>query len=137
MRRATMAAAALALGLACGKDPVSYSAPVGISLAARAQDVTAGQVSVVKNVNTENGNPCGAYVHAAQQALGHPPSVIQVSSVTLLLSSSSTGVTGLEQVFSGTATVSFVLNGSGHVFPVAAVAGPSGAGPLNMPLLSP
>jgi hypothetical protein len=137
MRRAWMAVAALALGLACGKDPVSYSGPVGISLNARSNDVTGGLLSVSKNVNTETGNPCGAYVHAAEQALGHAPSAIEVASVTLALQPSSTGVTGLEQVFGGTATVSFVLNGSGSVFPVAAVASPSGAGPVAMPLLPP
>src|SRR5512137_32949 len=116
MRRAMMAVAALALGLACGKDPVSYSGPVGISLSARSNDVTGGNLSVDKNVNTETGNPCGAYVHAAEQALGHVPAVIQVQSVTLALQPGSTGVTGLQQVFGGTATVSFVLNGSGNVF---------------------
>ena len=137
MRRAMMAVAALALGLACGKDPVSYSGPVGISLTARSNDVTDGNISVDKNVNTETGNPCGAYVHAAEQALGHVPSAIQVQSVTLALQPNSTGVTGLQQVFGGTATVSFVLNGSGTVYPVAAVANPSGAGPVAMPLLTP
>ena len=118
--------------ISCGSDPVSYSAPVGISLDAKSTDVTAGQISVDKNITTESGNPYGAFTNAAVQKLGRDPSRIAVTSATLVLESSSTGVTILQQVFGGTATVSFQMNGSRAVHPVASVASPSGAGPLGM-----
>lgn len=132
MRRIIAATIVASLGLACGKDPVSHSAPVGISLDAKSSDVNAGQVSVDKNVNTESGNPYGAFTNAAVQALGRSPSRIEVRSATLALESTSTGVTGLELVFGGAATVSFQMNGSSVVYPVASLASPSGAGPAAL-----
>jgi len=123
-------AAALLAG--CGSDPVSYSAPVGISLDARSGDVVAGAISADKNVNTESGNPYGAFANAAVQALGRNPSRIAVTSATLELESSSTGVPSLQEVFAGTVSIGFVMNGSSTVYPVASVVNPTGAGPVAM-----
>jgi hypothetical protein len=130
--RALLAPLSAALLAACGSDPVSYSAPVGLSLDARSGDVVGGSISADKNVNTESGNPYGAFVNGAVQALGRAPSRIAVTSATLELESSSTGVASLQEVFAGTVTLGFVMNGSSTVYPVASVASPTGAGPVAL-----
>jgi hypothetical protein len=132
MRRHLSILSAAVLLASCGSDPVSYSAPVGISLDAKSADVTTGQVSADKNITTESGNPYGAFTNAAVQKLGRDPSRIAVNSATLVLESSSTGVTGLQQVFGEAATVSFQMSGTRRLYPAASVPGPSGAGPVSM-----
>ncbi len=117
---------------ACGGGAVGYSAPVGISLDAKSGDVASGRIEIDKNVNTENGNPYGAFTNAAAQKLGRVPGRIAVTSATLTLEPSSTGVTALEQVLGGATSVSFQMNGSGNAFPVATLATPSGVGPQAM-----
>jgi hypothetical protein len=47
--------------------------------------VVGGQISVDKNISTENGNPYGAFVNAAVQKIGQPPSRIAVTSATFTL----------------------------------------------------
>jgi len=134
------AAAALAvLAAACGsKDPVSYSAPVGISLDVKSNDDVGGVIHVDKNITTESGNPYGAFTNAAVQKLGRNPSRIQVTSAILTLDpATSTNVTVLESVFSATVRLSFQMNemnGSNNSYPVASVTGPTGAGPVTMPV---
>ena len=131
------AAALLAvLAAACGsKDPVSYSAPVGISLDVKSNDDVGGVILVDKNINNESGNPYGAFTNAAVQKIGRNPSRIQVTSATLTLDpATSTNVTVLEKVFSATVRLSFQMNGSNNSYPVASVTGPTGAGPVTMPV---
>ena len=132
--RFLLLALASSLATACGSSgPVSYSAPVGISLDARSGDVVGGQVHVDKNISTESGNPYGAFVNDAVKALGHAPSRIVVTGATLTLSAAdSTLVTALEQVFTGTVQISFRPNGSSNSYPVASVANPVGTGPVQM-----
>jgi hypothetical protein len=121
------------LATACGtKDPVTYSAPVGISLDVKSADVAGGAIRVDKNVTTETGNPYGAFVNDAVKALGGSPSRIGVSSATLALEPSSTGVTTLQQVFTGAARLSFEPNGTSTLYPAASVETPTGAGPVPM-----
>jgi len=123
-----------ALAAACGSSaPVTYSAPVGISLDVRSADVVSGQISVDKSISTETGNPYGAFVNAAEKALGHAPSRIVVTSATLVMDpASSTQVTALEQVFGGAVQVSFVPNGSRVSLPAATAPQVSGIGPVAM-----
>lgn len=132
--RTTLAALLLAVtAFGCSdKAPVSYSAPVGISLPVAAKDVISGAVSSEKNINTENGNPYGAFTSAAKAQLGGTdPSHIVVTGVTLeLFPATSTGVTVLENVFTGPVTISFDP-GSGPI-PVAHVTAPTGAGPISL-----
>ncbi len=126
-------AAVAALATACGsKDPVSYSAPVGISLDVRSADVVGDTVEVDKNVTTESGNPYGAFTNAAVTALGGNPSRIAVTSATLTLEPSSTNVTTLQQVFTGTVHLAFQPIGSDTLYPAASVVQPTGAGPVSM-----
>jgi hypothetical protein len=133
-RKILLLAFASVLASACGSsDPVTYSAPVGISLDVRSSDVVATQIHVDKNISTETGNPYGAFVNAATKALGRAPSRIVVTSATLTLdAASSTQVTALEQVFTGQVRTSFQPNGSSNSYPVASVTSPTGTGPVPM-----
>jgi hypothetical protein len=131
VRHATVLLAVLAT--ACGTtDPVTYSAPVGISLDVKSGDAAGGAIRVDKNITTESGNPYGAFVNDAVKALGGYPSRIGVASATLALEPSSTGVTTLQQVFTGTIWLSFEPNGTSTLYPAASAAVPTGAGPVPM-----
>jgi hypothetical protein len=127
-------AAALALTLAaCGSDPVSFSAPVGINLKAKSGDVAQSVISETKDITTESGNPYGAFVSDARAKLGgKDPSAIELDSVTLLLGAQSTGVTALEQVFTGDVDVAFVINDSNNTYDVGHIMSPTGAGPASL-----
>jgi hypothetical protein len=116
-------------------DPVNYSAPVGIELKAEADKVVSGALSEDKTITTESGNPYGAFIAGAQDALGgDDPSDIDVESVTVALAADSDGVVGLGEVFDGTFEVLFQMNDTDDTFAVAA--GPIGAdddgGPIEL-----
>src|SRR5262245_12463059 len=98
----------VAVLLAACDSPTSYSSPVGINLKAKSSDVQQSVVSDKKAITTESGNPYGAFVNGAQQMLGRAPSRIEVDQVALILGADSTGVTRLEQVFSGEVNVLFI-----------------------------
>src|SRR5262245_61403430 len=127
-RRSTLMALALAAG--CGDAPLMYSAPVGINLKAKSGDVQQNVVSDNKEINTETGNPYGAFVSAAQQKLGRAPGRIEVDRISLLLGADSTGVTRLEEVFSGEVDVQFLMNDTSTTYNVGRVMSPTGAGPV-------
>ena len=134
MRTPLAAISVIAVLAACGgNDPVSYSAPVGISLPVASKDVVSGALSADKNINTENGNPYGAFTSAARAQLGgQDPSHIAVTGVTLeLLTATSSGVTALEQVFTGLVSVGFQVS-SGTLYPVGTITNPVGAGPVAL-----
>ncbi len=118
-RSLRLAAALVALiASACGGGaPLTYSAPVGLSLKAAANDVDAGTITIAKNINTESGNPYGAFIADAQAALGGAdPARLEVSGLTVELATSS-GTTSLGEVFDGEVAIAFELN-SGTVLPV-------------------
>jgi hypothetical protein len=117
---------------ACGDDPVSYSAPVGINLKAKSSDTANGVVSNEKGINTESGNPYGAFVADARGKLGRDPGVIDVDRVELFLGAGSSGVTALGEVFTGTVDLLFQMNDTNNSYPVAAVSISAGtaAGPV-------
>ncbi|MCB9563010.1 MAG: hypothetical protein H6708_21605 [Kofleriaceae bacterium] len=126
-----------ALGLAAcgGDDALSYSAPVGIDLKAKSSDVAGGVVSNDKGITTESGNPYGAFVSDARDALGGgDPGRIEVEGLTLLLGAGSTGVLTLGEVFDGTVEVLFVMNDTNDTFPVGstAVVATTPAGPIDL-----
>jgi hypothetical protein len=105
---------------ACGNDPLSYSAPVGINLKAKSADTAAGVVANEKGINTESGNPYGAFINDARGRLGgRNPTVIDIDKVNLFLGSGSTGVTQLGQVFTGAVEVLFVMNDTNNSYPAA------------------
>src|SRR5262245_43054058 len=114
----------------CGDSPVSFSAPVGINLKAKSGDVLQDVVSDKKAITTETGNPYGAFISAAEQQVGTSPSRIEVDTLALLLGTDSTGVTSLEQVFTGQVDVLFNMNDSNNTYNVGHVSNPTGAGPV-------
>ena len=118
----------------CADDPVSYSAPVGINLKAKSDDVASGVLSDEKGINTESGNPYGAFVGDAQAALGRDPGSIEVEGIELLLGANSTGVTDLGEIFTGETEVLFIMNDTDNTFPVgtANIDADTGAGPIDL-----
>ncbi len=118
----------------CGDDPVSYSAPVGINIKAKSSDTANGVVSNDKAITTESGNPYGAFVGDAQRTLGRDPGQIAVDQVELFLGASSTGVTTLGEVFSGTVEVVFQINDTNNSYPVAtgSISASTGSGPVAL-----
>jgi hypothetical protein len=130
--RLLFAAPLLALA-ACGSDPVSFSQPVGIELKAKSGDVQTAAIAETKDITTESGNPFGAFVTDARAHLsGHDPSRIEIPSVTLTLGGQSTGVTKLDDVFTGDVDVAFVMNTSNDTYDVAHLMNPTGVGPTSM-----
>lgn len=116
----------------CG-DPVSFSAPVGINLKAKASDTENGVITEDKGITTESGNPYGEFIKNARAKLdGKDPARIEVSSLTLLLGAQSTGVTKLEDVFAGNVEVFFVMNDTNNTYPVGNIKDPKGSGAVNL-----
>ena len=113
----------LVLAGACGGDeePISVSSPVGISLPAEAGDVDNGVITVDKNINTESGNPWGAFITDVDSQLGGPPSDMDIESLTLLLATSAEGFSELREVFDGTVDVQFEMNNTGTFVSVGSV----------------
>jgi hypothetical protein len=127
-------AVALALCAACSDDPVSYSAPVGITLKARSANASNGVVADEKSINTESGNPYGAFVSAARARIGRDPSIIDVEGVEVGLGPGSTGVAILGDVFTGTVDLVFQMNDTNITYPVATgiIAADTTAGPVPL-----
>ncbi|MFN0245360.1 MAG: hypothetical protein ACKV2T_00545 [Kofleriaceae bacterium] len=114
---------------ACGDDPISYSAPVGINLKAKSADTQNGVVTDEKSINSESGNPYGAFVADARAELGRDPGLIDVDSVALFLGANSTGVVTLGEVFDGNVEVLFEMNDTNNSYPVANATLPATTGP--------
>ncbi len=125
-------ACALALLAACGSDPVSFSAPVGINLKVKSGDVTGTAVSDEKGINTESGNPYGKFVADARTKIGRDPGSVEVDSVKLTLGAQSTGVVTLQEVYAGDVDIAFVIDDSNNTLDVAHVIDPTGVGPVGV-----
>lgn len=120
----------------CGDDEVSYSEPVGIHLAVSDGDVSGTTAIDEKNINTESGNPYGAFATAAREAVGGEPSRITVDGTTVAIAAGS-DFSDLDAVFDGPVDISFVMNGSDVSYEVASgvVALGDGPGPLALEVL--
>lgn len=128
--RLTCIAALAISATACGDDPVKYSQPVGINLKAKSSDTTNNTVTNDKNINTESGNPYGAFISAARNELGgRDPKVIEIEKVQLFLGAGSTNVTRLGEVFDGTVDILFVMNDTNNSYPAASGPVPAATGP--------
>lgn len=123
---------ALALLVGCGDDPVSYSAPVAINLKAKSGDVSGTAVSEQKGINTESGNPYGAFVTDARRTIGRDPRRIEIDEANLTLGAQSTGVVTLQEVFTGDVDVAFVMDTSNNTYDVGHVVDPMGVGPVGI-----
>jgi hypothetical protein len=126
----------LALGSAActGEEAVSYSDMVGIEVKADADKVVADNISDEKNINTESGNPYGAFITAAQNELGADPGRIEITSVTIQLNDA-VGVSALNEIFDGDVDVIFQMPTSGDEVRVASGlvgADTQGGGPIEL-----
>jgi hypothetical protein len=121
--------AALLLLIACGDDPVSFSSPVGINLKVKSGDVASDAISDQKAITTESGNPYGAFVSDAQAKLGKDPARIEIDDLTLTLGAQSTGVTTLQDVYTGDVDVAFIMNDTNNTYDVGHIMNPTGVGP--------
>jgi len=118
------------LGSGCGDEPVAYSAPVTLNLKAKSSDVAQGALDSEKSISSETSNPYGTFIQTARARLGKTdPARVEVTSLSLFLGANSTGVTTLNQVFTGPIDVLFQLDGGSNSYPVGHLAAPSGAGP--------
>lgn len=117
---------------ACGSDPVSYSAPVGITLKAKSGDVTGTTITEDKAITTETSNPYGTFVTDARTTLGRDPQRIEVDHLTLTLGAQSTGVIALDEVFTGPVDVSMIMNDTGNTYVIGSVTDPRGTGPVDV-----
>jgi len=133
MTKTSLVALPLVFAAACTDDPVSYSAPVGITVQVKSNDISGdGRMALDKMITTENGNPYGKFIGDAEAKLGRAPSLIELDSATITLDvSKSSGVTALEQVLSGDVATTFVLNDTNTILDAAHFATPTGAGPFN------
>jgi hypothetical protein len=124
---------ALALCAACGGEPVTFSAPVGISLKARSAETVNGVVGFAKPISTEPGNPYGAFVGGARAQIGRDPGLIDVERVELFLGAGSIGVTALGEVFAGNVDLLFQMNDTNNAYLVAtaAIGAGTAAGPVG------
>jgi hypothetical protein len=120
--------------VACGDDPISVSDQVDLKITISSGDVAGGEVFADKNVNTESGNPYGVFVQGARDEIGGDPGRITVDAVALTLEATSTNVTGIGEVFSGTLVLGFEMNGSTTLYPVATrtIVAADVAGPLEL-----
>ncbi len=125
-------AVALVMLTACGDDPISFSAPVGINLKAKSGDVSNNAISDEKGITTESGNPYGAFVGDATAAIGGDPARIEVDELTLTLGAQSDGVTTLEEIYAGDVDVAFIMNDTDNTFDVGHVIDPTGVGPVGV-----
>ena len=117
---------------ACGSDPVNFSAPVGINLKAKSGEVANNAISDEKGITTESGNPFGAFVADAHTKLGQDPARIEIDKLTLTLGATSTGVTKLEEVYTGDVDVAFITNDTNNTYDAGHVMNPTGVGPVDV-----
>lgn len=132
--RTTLLIAFTCLASACGEDAVSHSDIVGIEVKADADKVVNDTISDEKNINTESGNPYGAFITEAQNALGADPGRIEITSVTIQLNDS-VGVAALNEIFDGDVDIVFQMPTSGDEVRVASgavSAETEGAGPYEL-----
>lgn len=134
MKLRLMSVCAISLvAAACSDEPVNYSAPVGINLKAKSDDTQNGTVTTDKGINTESGNPYGAFISTAERQLGRAPGRIEVDGVELLLGGNSSGVATLGEVFTGEAELLFQMNDTNNSYSVAkrTIAATDNSGPLG------
>jgi hypothetical protein len=127
------AAAAVAVSLAACDHASSYQGSVTVELEARSVDTGGGQLIGRRSIESPAGDPYGAFVSGATDALGAAPGQITVSSCTLALASDSTGVASLDQVVTDLG-VSFSMNhpSVNDSYDVARATHPTGAGPDDL-----
>jgi hypothetical protein len=117
---------------ACSADPVNFSTPVGINLKAKSGDVANNVISDDKGITTESGNPFGAFIADAHMKIGKDPTRIEIDKLTLTIGATSTGVTKLEDVYTGDVDVAFITNDTSNTYDAGHVMNPAGVGPVDV-----
>ncbi len=115
----------------CGSDAVSYSAPVAITF----NSIKPGIGNAIledKGITQPSGNPWGKFMNDAKLRLGRDPSKIVATGVTIELLTS-TGFTGLQDVFTGPTSISFVV--TPNSYQLAGITSPTSAGPVPMAIV--
>lgn len=107
-------------------NTAGYSGPVSIRVDKFKDDeVRNGVFDEDKNVNTETGNPYGAFLQDARTRLGRAPAAVLVDRATVGLGPDSRGVLGLHEIFAGPLTL--YLATSAVRVDVGTVAAPTGS----------
>jgi len=119
------------LAAGCGSDAVSYSAPIAISFNS-IKPGTGNDILESKNITQPSGNPWGKFLNDAKLKLGHEPSRIVLTGAAIELLTS-TGFTGLQDVFTGPVSVSFEV--TPNSYQLAGVTSPTTAGPMPMTIV--
>lgn len=137
VRKALAFIAIPTLVAACGDtagtnaNTVNFSGPVAINIDKfKDGEVRNEAFDVDKNVNTESGNPYGAFLQQARAVLGRPPAAVLVDRATMTLGANSSGVTSFQQFLGGPLTL--YLANSGTTVNIGTVAQPTGAGPIEV-----
>jgi len=122
-----------------GGITLSHSGPVNIRLDKfKDGDVRNDAFDSDKSVNSESGNPYGAFLQAARTRLGAqfnpdtPGAAVVVDRVTLTIDQDTRGVTAFEQVLGGPLVL--YLASSSTTVNIGTVAQPTGAGPVEVTL---
>ncbi|MBA3463044.1 MAG: hypothetical protein H0T46_24015 [Deltaproteobacteria bacterium] len=117
---ARFALVSVLLAGACADPPVTYSSPIGIRLQAKSTGAFNGVVADDKAITTEQGNPYAAFITGSKELLaGKTPTAIVIEGAMLRLGETSTNVTALPEVFSGSIDIGFLINDSNNSYGVA------------------
>jgi hypothetical protein len=92
-------------------------------------------ISDEKGITTESGNPYGAFIGDARAQLKHDPSRVELDTLDLTLGALSTGVTGLEQIYTGDVDVLFLMNDTNNTYTAGRISNPTGTGPVAVGVL--
>jgi hypothetical protein len=134
---------AVATAVACGDagsphdgNTVGYSGPVVVRLDKfKHDDVRNESFDSDKSINSESGNPYGAFLNQARAVLGRPPAAVLLESATITLDGSSTGVTTIDQFLtaSPSAPLTLYFANSGTTVNVGTLTvPPRGPGPVSI-----
>lgn len=114
-----------------GANTVNFSGPVPINVDKFKDDEVRNEsFDADKSINSEPGNPYGAFLQQARAVLGRPPAAVVLDRVTLTLGADARGVTAFEQFLGGPLTL--YLATSRTTVNVGTVTQPRGAGPVEV-----
>lgn len=119
----------LFLGAGCKPDAVVDD--IGINLNVKSADLdNNGNLVTDKNIATEVGNPYGAFLGDIQAQLGGDLATITLEDATISLSGGNQ--VSLEELYTGTVTLTIVDDSAGTETVIATVEDPTGVGPVDL-----
>lgn len=120
--------AVVAFASACAS--VATSDIVTLNLKAKGDGVQSGVITEEKDIDTESGNPYGAFAKLAKDELGKAPGHVELDRCTISLGAKSKGVVALNKVFSGKVEVLFLVDSGKNSYVAASIDKVSGSGPV-------